>query len=103
MRSRRYRSVRMEAQEDRESLRGISTGCPMARGGEPVSRSSDIYKVTAEGKVSLVAHDPHGTMIASPTNVAFDGEGYMYFANLSRWHICRVHTGVKGQRLAGER
>jgi len=42
-------------------------------------------------------------MIASPTNVAFDGEGYMYFANLSRWHICRVHTGVKGQQLAGER
>jgi len=65
--------------------------------------SDDIYKVTAAGKVSLLAHDPHGTMIASPTNVAFDGEGYMYFANLSRWHICRVHTGVKGQRLAGER
>jgi gluconolactonase len=65
--------------------------------------SDDIYKVTPAGKVSLFAHDPYGTMLASPTNVAFDGDGYMYFANLSRWHICRVHAGVKGQQLAGER
>jgi gluconolactonase len=65
--------------------------------------SDDIYKVTPGGKVSLFAHDPCGTMIASPTNVVFGSDGYMYFANLSRWHICRVQAGVKGQLLAGER
>ena len=65
--------------------------------------SDDIYKVTPGGKVSLFAHDPYGTMLASPTNVAFGCDGYMYFANLSRWHICRVQAGVKGQLLAGER
>ncbi|HEX6880190.1 MAG TPA: SMP-30/gluconolactonase/LRE family protein [Terriglobales bacterium] len=64
--------------------------------------SHNVYKVSPSGKVSLIAEDPFGTMIASPTNVAFAGD-YMYFANLSRWHICRVRAGVKGQQLAGER
>jgi gluconolactonase len=43
-------------------------------------------------------------MIASPTNAAFGGDNFdeMYFANLSRWHICRVRVGVKGQPLANQ-
>jgi gluconolactonase len=88
------------------NLRRVPDGCGFDDKGNlyvTTYASDDIYKVTPAGKVSLFAHDPHGTMLASPTNVAFDGEGYMYFANLSRWHICRVRTGVKGQRLAGER
>jgi hypothetical protein len=88
------------------SLQRVPDGCGFDDKGNlyvTTYASDDIYKVTTTGKVSLVAHDPHGTMLASPTNVAFDGEGYMYFANLSRWHICLVHAGVKGQRLAGER
>lgn len=60
--------------------------------------SDHIYKVTPQGKVSVLAWDPHGTMLASPTNGAFGGPDYdyLYFANLSRWHICRVRVGVKG-------
>jgi gluconolactonase len=67
--------------------------------------SHNIYRVTPSGKVSLFAADPEGTMIASPTNMAFGGDNFdeMYFANLSRWHICRVKAGIKGQPLASQR
>ena len=67
--------------------------------------SHNIYQVTPDGTVSLFAWDPEGTMIASPTNAAFGGtnSGEMYFANLSRWHICRARVGIRGQLLANQR
>jgi len=67
--------------------------------------SHNVYRVTTHGKVSLFAVDPEGTMIASPTNLAFGGSNFdeMYFANLSRWHICRARVGIKGQPLANLR
>lgn len=67
--------------------------------------SHNVYRVTPQGEVSLFAVDPEGTMIASPTNLAFGGAKFdeMYFANLSRWHICRARVGIKGQSLANQR
>ena len=67
--------------------------------------SHNVYRVTPDGKVSLFAADPEGTMLASPTNAAFGGANFdeMYFANLSRWHICRARVGIRGQRLANQR
>ena len=67
--------------------------------------SHNVYRVAPNGKVALFAVDPEGTMIASPTNIAFGGPNFdeMYFANLSRWHICRARAGVKGQLLANQR
>lgn len=67
--------------------------------------SHNVYRVTPHGKVSLFAVDREGTIIASPTNVAFGGANFdeMYFANLSRWHICRARVGIKGQPLANQR
>jgi gluconolactonase len=67
--------------------------------------SHNVYRVAPNGTVSLFAHDPEGTMIASPTNVAFAGANFdeMYFANLSRWHICRARVGIRGQLLANQR
>lgn len=67
--------------------------------------SHNIYRVAPNGKISLFAEDHEGTMIASPTNIAFGGPGFdeMYFANLSRWHVCRVKAGIKGQPLANQR
>jgi gluconolactonase len=66
--------------------------------------SHNVYRVSPSGKVALLAVDPEGTMIAGPTNAAFGGANFdqMYFANLSRWHICRVRLGVKGQQLANQ-
>jgi gluconolactonase len=67
--------------------------------------SHNVYRVTPDGKVSLFATDPEGTMLASPTNAAFGGANFdeMYFANLSRWHICRARVGIRGQLLANQR
>ena len=67
--------------------------------------SHSVYRVTPDEKVSLFAWDPQGTMLASPTNAAFGGANFdeMYFANLSRWHICRARVGIRGQLLANQR
>jgi gluconolactonase len=61
-----------------------------------------VYRVSPEGKVALFAYDPTGTMLASPTNAAFGGprRDILYFANLSRWHICSVRVTTPGQPLA---
>ncbi|MGD0267733.1 MAG: SMP-30/gluconolactonase/LRE family protein [Candidatus Sulfotelmatobacter sp.] len=66
--------------------------------------SHNVYRVTPDGKVLLFASDPEGTMLASPTNAAFGGPKFdeMYFANLSRWHICRAKVGIRGQLLANQ-
>ena len=67
--------------------------------------SHNVYRVSPSGEVSLFAADHDATMIAGPTNAAFGGDRFdlLYFANLSRWHICRVPAGVKGQPLANQR
>jgi gluconolactonase len=67
--------------------------------------SHNVYKVTPGGKVSLLAYDPAGTMIAGPTNAAFGGPDFdqIYLANLGRWHICRAPAGVRGQLLANQK
>jgi gluconolactonase len=66
--------------------------------------SHKVYRVSPSGRVVLFAVDREGTMIASPTNAAFGGASFneIYFANLSRWHICRVRVGTKGQPLANQ-
>lgn len=67
--------------------------------------SHNLYKITPAGKVSLLADDPQGTMLCSPTNIAFGGPNFdqMYVANLGRWHIARAPAGVRGQLLANQR
>jgi gluconolactonase len=67
--------------------------------------SHNVYRVSPAGKVTLFAADREGTMLSSPTNAAFGGEAFdeLYFANLSRWHICRVKVEVPGQPLANQR
>ncbi len=87
-------------------LARIPDGCALdAQGNLYVTcyASDNIYKITPEGKASLLAYDPQGTMLARPTNAVFDDGGYIYFANLGRWHICRARIGVRGQLLANQR
>jgi gluconolactonase len=66
--------------------------------------SHNVYRIAPSGHVCLFAADREGTMLASPTNIAFGGPDLdeMYFANLSRWHICRLKPGVRGQTLANQ-
>lgn len=89
-------------------LRNIPDGAALdAEGNLYVTcyASHHVYRVSPKGKVSLFAYDREGTMLASPTNAAFGGPNSdeLYFANLSRWHICRVRVGIQGQPLANQR
>jgi gluconolactonase len=67
--------------------------------------TDNVYKVTPRGKVSLLAWDPQGVMIARPTNVAFGGPNFdqIFLANLGRWHISTAPARVQGQLLANQR
>jgi gluconolactonase len=67
--------------------------------------SDNIYKVSKQGKVQLVAYDPAGTMLARPTNIAFGGPNFdqIFLANLGRWHVCQAPAGVNGQPLANQK
>ena len=64
----------------------------------------NLYRVSPQREVALLAFDPLGTMLACPTNVAFGpaDSDMLYVANLARWHICRVRVGVRGQKLANQ-
>lgn len=67
--------------------------------------SDNIYRVSPQREVELLAYDRAGTILARPTNIAFGGpEGdELYVANLGRWHIGRVKLGVKGQPLVNQK
>lgn len=67
--------------------------------------SDNIYRVSPERKVELLAYDRDGTTLARPTNLAFGGprNDELYVANLGRWHINRVKLGIKGQLLANQK
>jgi gluconolactonase len=64
--------------------------------------SDNIYRVSSDRKVSLLAYDRAGTALARPTNIAFGGDD-LYVANLGRWHIARAKVGVRGQPLANQK
>jgi len=67
--------------------------------------SDNLFRVSPDRTVSLLAYDRDGTTIARPTNIAFGGpeNDYLYVANLGRWHINRVRLGIKGQLLVNQR
>ena len=64
-----------------------------------------VYRISPRRVVTLFAHDPEATLLAAPTNAAFGGPQFdeLYFANLNRWHVCRVKNRVRGQLLANLR
>jgi gluconolactonase len=51
--------------------------------------------------LTILAGDPQGTVLAAPTNVAFDGPGLgrLIVPNLGRWHLTRGELGVNGTPL----
>jgi gluconolactonase len=67
--------------------------------------SDNIYQVSAEREVNLLAYDRAGTTLARPTNIAFGGLAgdELYVANLGRWHINHAKLGIKGQLLANQK
>jgi sugar lactone lactonase YvrE len=61
-------------------------------------RPDRIVHLSREGHVEVVAEDPQGTLLAAPTNVAFAGDR-LVSANLGRWHLTLVETGLRGVPL----
>jgi gluconolactonase len=74
-----------------------------ADGGVLVScyRPDRIVHLDSAGVVEIVAEDPQGTLLAAPTNVAFAGAGLdrLVCANLGRWHLALVESGLRGTPL----
>lgn len=71
-----------------------------ADGGLLISnyRPDRIYHLDAAGHLEVVAQDPHGTLLAAPTNVCFVGGGLdrVVAANLGRWHLTLLDLGLVG-------
>jgi gluconolactonase len=65
-------------------------------------RPDRIYHLSARGDLEVVAQDPHGTLIAAPTNVCFVGEDLdrAVSANLGRWHLTWLDLGLSGHPLS---
>jgi gluconolactonase len=74
-----------------------------ADGGVLVScyRPDRIVHIDSAGDVEIVAEDPQGTLLAAPTNVAFAGPELdrLVCANLGRWHLALVDSGLRGVPL----
>ena len=72
-------------------------------GGVLVScyRPDRIYHLEASGELHVVAQDPHGTLLAAPTNVCFVGQDLdrVVSANLGRWHLTLLELGLRGAPL----
>ena len=64
-------------------------------------RPDRIYHLDAAGHLEVVAQDPHGTLIAAPTNVCFVGQDLdrVVSANLGRWHLTWLDLGLTGTPL----
>jgi gluconolactonase len=64
--------------------------------------SDEIWRISPERKLSLVAHDRWGILLGRPTNLAFGGPNFdeIFVANLGRFTITRAKLGVQGRRPA---
>lgn len=61
-------------------------------------RPDRIVHLGPDGRVEVVAEDPQGTLLSAPTNVVFAGDR-LVSANLGRWHLTLVETGLRGVPL----
>ena len=64
-------------------------------------RPDRIYRMSPAGELDTLAEDPEGTLMASPTNIAFCGRDrdILLSTNLGRWHITRYEAGARGMPL----
>jgi len=64
-------------------------------------RPDRIYHLDVDGRLEVVAQDPHGTLLAAPTNVCFVGERMdrAVSANLGRWHLTILDLECIGSPL----
>jgi gluconolactonase len=63
-------------------------------------RPDTVLRIT-DGRAEVLLTDPHGAIIAAPTNLAFGGPDHrtLYIASLGRWHLGMVRLEVPGLPL----
>lgn len=61
-------------------------------------RPDRILQVDLGGRVTVVADDPEGTVLAAPTNGAWSGRepDELVVANFGRWHLSVLRPGITG-------
>ena len=64
-------------------------------------RPDRIYRLTPSGHLDILAEDWEGTIIASPTNIAFCGteRNILLSSSLGRWHITQYEVSNIGMPL----
>ncbi len=65
-------------------------------------RPDVIYRWHTDTGLQVLAHDPEGTVLAAPTNVAFVGPArdVILTPNIGRWHVTRFRApGIVGEPL----
>jgi gluconolactonase len=64
--------------------------------------SDEIWRISPDRKMTLLAHDRWGIRLGRPTNLAFGGENFdeIFVANLGRYTITRAKLEIRGQLLA---
>lgn len=82
----------------------VPDGLAFTRGGGCVItnyRPDRVYHLGPDGRLDVIAQDPHGTLIAAPTNACFVGERLdrMVLASLGRWHLTIVDADLVGAPL----
>lgn len=69
-------------------------------GGAIIScyRPDRIYYLSNDGNLEVLAEDYQGTLLAAPTNICFVGDdrSTLISANLGRWHLTVMETGLRG-------
>ena len=72
----------------------------LADGGLLIScyRPDRICHLAADGRLTVLAEDPEGTLLAAPTNVCLAGPGLdlLVAANLNRRHLTLLDLGLVG-------
>lgn len=82
----------------------VPDGLAFTRGGGCVItnyRPDRVYHLDADGRLDVIAQDPHGTLIAAPTNACFVGDALdrLVLASLGRWHLTIADVGLVGEPL----
>ena len=64
-------------------------------------RPDRVYRLGASGELEVVADDPRGLKLNTPTNVAFVGPALdrLAIANVGEWHILIGDIGARGVPL----
>lgn len=88
-----------------EDLPGLPDGLAFDRAGRlyvSCYEPSRILRVpVGGGSAEVFAEDVTAHLVCHPTNIAFSGPA-LYAANLGRWHITRIETGVDAESVVSQ-